>query len=176
MQMKTCSTVVPLVVGLACALPHGDARANLITAYFKANAADACQLSVPTIDTVVSPRATGYRNGGTAGVFVICGYSNESSYELFYANYMLASTDGQSHTVTCTGVNAIYNYPSGPQTYVSKTYTIPTGGYTAAGWGPEDFNATKTIPLSANFSMTCNLPPGTAITYLYSSYSDEIGA
>ena len=55
MQMKTCSTVVPLVVGLACALPHGDARANLITAYFKANAADACQLSVPTIDTGLLP-------------------------------------------------------------------------------------------------------------------------
>jgi len=177
MQMKTFTAVVPLVVGLACILQHGDAYAGTTALNSHANPASACQLSLPTIDTVVAPRANGYRNTGTAGVFVICGYSNASSYDLVYARFIAATIDGQSHSFTCTAVNGVYNYPSGPQVYVSKTIDIDaTNGYTVGGWSPEDFNATGTIPWSGlNFSFTCNLPPGTAITSLYSSSYTEIG-
>lgn len=38
----------------------------------------ACQLSKPTIDTVVRPRATGMRNEGTVNAFVICQYASGS--------------------------------------------------------------------------------------------------
>ncbi|MFO1473032.1 MAG: hypothetical protein U1F20_00190 [Lysobacterales bacterium] len=37
--------------------------------------ADSCQLlSIPTTDTGVRPKATGFRNEGTTDQFVICGY------------------------------------------------------------------------------------------------------
>lgn len=175
--MNARAVTLPLAVfGLACALAM-PAWAVVHSESMLGSGAAVCQLSIPTIDTVVAPRANGYRNTGTAGVFVICGYSNASSYDLVYARFIAATIDGQSHSFTCTAVNGVYNYPSGPQVYVSKTIDIyATNGYTVGGWSPEDFNATGTIPWSGlNFSFTCNLPPGTAITSLYSSSYTEIG-
>ncbi len=173
MKIKLHSAV-PLLLGLACALPHTAARASTTTSYSYSNAAQACQLSVPTIDTVVAPRANGYRNPGTTGAFVICGYGKTSGYELSLANFAFVSMDGQAHTITCTGVNGLAGEST--QVYVTGTWSVPATGTNVAGWGPSSFNGTNTIPGSAhNFSITCNLPPQVAITTLSSLYTYEIG-
>ena len=72
--------------------------------------ADMCQLSIPTTDTKVRPKAIGFRNEGTTNAFVICtfdtppgGYSTTNNFT--YAGVVLKSMDGADHEVTCTGVN-----------------------------------------------------------------------
>ena len=52
-----------LVIGLA-AVPTASAVTQDV--WFLNAPGDSCQLSLPTIDTVVRPRANGYRNEGTA--------------------------------------------------------------------------------------------------------------
>src|ERR1041384_3895416 len=67
----------------------------------------ACQLSLPTTDTAVRPRATGFRNEG-ANSFIICGtayFSNSVNIATELRLQMIAF-DGATHdNVSCTAVN-----------------------------------------------------------------------
>ena len=135
-------------------------------------------MSIPTIDTVVAPRANGFRNSGSASTFVICGLAKATPFgrAVNYANVWLSSFDGATHSVTCT---AVTSYPDGdvPQVYVSKTVTVTPASFRYANWGPSDFGGTTTIPGSefGGMSITCNLVPGTAITGVNDNYDIDIG-
>ena len=167
MQMKTFTAVVPLVVGLACILQHGDAYAGTTALNSHANPASACQLSLPTIDTVVAPRANGYRNPGTTGAFVICGVVAPTHAEFKTVALALLSLDGQTHAVSCTGVNGIPGLSA--QAYLTKTFDVSTGGYGLA-FSAGEFGGSSTIPSSQTFTVTCNLPPQTAISFIQTLY------
>ena len=134
-----------------------------------------CQLSIPTTDTGVRPKATGFRNESTTtGNFVICPLISPmvTNSDVFtFVNIVLLSLDNQSHDVACTAVaNAI------SPTYSSKTITAaPAGGsYT---WSASDFAGTVGDPIagSQEMSITCLLPPQTAIKFLGGYYNHEIG-
>jgi hypothetical protein len=148
-----------------------------------------CSLSIPTTDTKVRPKATGFRNEGTTNAFVICtfdtppgGYSTTNNFT--YAGVVLKSMDGADHDVTCTGVNSIADAGgvgvSEPQ-YVAKTITVndeSEGGPLGAPvqWGPEDFGSTGTIPDSSGlFSITCILPPQVSIKYGGAGSEEDVG-
>ena len=151
-----------------------SARAATQSSSYYINPAQACQLSIPTIDTVVAPRANGYRNAGITGAFVICGFSKMNSSQLANAGIQLISLDGQVHSVSCTGVNGVANIST--QTYVSKTVVVSGTGYNSALFYPSDFGSSGTIPGSEkNFSITCNLQPQVAIILLLAGFSYEIG-
>jgi hypothetical protein len=142
--------------------------------YVFSNAAQACQLSIPTIDTRVSPRATGFRNDGTATTWVICGLWKpvaDSDY-LDASIYLTAAADA-ARDVTCTGVNG---EADGVQQYASKTVHVPAGGSNAAVFSPADFGGTTSIPSGFNFSITCALPPHATIERVRSHVSRDIGA
>lgn len=139
------------------------------------NAAQGCQLSSPTIDTKVASRATGFRNDGTAGSFVICGFwiPDQEGVNFYTATVYLETTDGTTHDVTCTGVNGIAGIY--PQKYVAKTAHVEPGT-TGTNWItflPADFggvNGVTDIPQSDAFSITCALPPHTAIVRVGGDY------
>ena len=134
-----------------------------------------CQLSIPTTNTGVRPKATGFRNESTAtSNFVICPLvspTGTSSDVFTFVNISLLSLDNQSHDVACTAVaNAI------SATYSSMTIAVaPTGGSYA--WSASDFAGTLGDPIvgSQEMSITCMLPPGTAIKSLGGYYNHEIG-
>jgi hypothetical protein len=155
---------------LACAAP---ARAVDKEQAFFENPGSACQLSIPTIDTVVAPRANGYRNPGTQGAFVICGFPYFNK-DFKGAGVVLMSLDGAQHTITCTAVNGVPLVAE--QTYVSKAVVVPAGGSEEILYTPEDFGTIGTIDNTLSFSITCNLPPQTAITVIGSSYDLDVGA
>jgi hypothetical protein len=134
-----------------------------------------CQLSIPTTNTGVRPKASGFRNeSATTGNFVICPLASPmstSSDAFTFVNISLLSLDGQSRDVACTAVaNAI------SPTYSSKTIAVaPTGGsYT---WSASDFGGTIGNPIvgSQEMSITCLLPPQAAIRFLGGYYNHEIG-
>lgn len=151
-----------------------------------------CTLSVPTTDTRLRPRATGFRNEGTTTAFVICNFTSLPGFD-GSVNFgdpqavalLLYSMDGNDHTVTCTGVTSIQGLASigaNPQQYVTKTLTVnnTTEPYKAAGvafkWLPADFGGTDYIPDDASFSVTCQLPPNVAINVGTMQGQEEIGS
>jgi hypothetical protein len=159
--------------------------------YVQLNGSGMCTLSVPTTDTRVRPRATGFRNEGTTSAFVICNFTSLPGYDgsLNYGDpqavvLLLYSIDGNDHAVTCTGVTSLQGFASigaNPQQYVTKTLTVnnTTDPYKAAGvafkWLPADFGGTDSIPDDAAFSVTCQLPPQVAINVGIMQGQEEIG-
>lgn len=141
-----------------------------------------CQLSIPTTDTKFRPRATGARNESTTtSNFVICPFvvspsdSDAAPVTSFYA--MLYSLDGNAHNgVSCTAVTGIQSLGL-PPVYAAQTVDVPATGSASVNWYGSDFGGTDGTPItaSANLSVTCLLPPQTAIDTLVFNYRYEIG-
>ena len=130
----------------------------------------ACQLSLPSIDTAVRPRATGYRNEGTSGVFIICGsaYFAAGSGTATSLTVQLISFDGVTRDVSCTAVTrqSAGNSPI----FSTKVGSVSSAGATIS-WAPADLDNFSGF---AN-SVTCNVPSGVAITGVRLVYPDEVG-
>ena len=152
---------------LACALVAGSlsmpAHAATQAKTYEFPAADACQLSVPTTDTKVRPRANGYRNEGTGNQFVICGMGGYENDTVVSTTLLATSVDGQPHSMTCTGVTGLVGF-SGPY-YSAKTVTVPATGVGSQSWAAADFGGTPGVPIAGgmNLSVTCTLPPNVAL-------------
>ena len=165
-----------LVCGLAANLPaHAATR---LEANYQ-NSASACQLSIPTTDTQVRPKATGFRNESTTrSAFVICGYDLPTIDSFPLALHIeFVSLDGVNRTVSCTavtGLSGLYDL-----VYSSKSapsYGPPYYDYGLISWTPTDFGSTGSIPNGFAPSVTCTLPPQTAITMIFNFYDLEIGS
>ena len=172
------SAAATLAAGLALSPP---AAAVKQIRYQVQTGANMCTLSLPTTDTKVRPRATGYNNEGTTYAFVICSFDPPPGAfgvlvtEFKDAALYLRSLDGTAHDVTCTGVNTIPAAAT-PQ-YVSKTHSVSaaTTG-TQFAWLPGDFGGTSTIPYSGGvFSVTCNLPPQTSVEFGGADSDEDVG-
>ena len=160
-----------LSLGLA-ATPAG---AVTQTKVYEFSAADACQLSVPTTDTKVRPRANGYRNEGTTNQFVICGMGGYENNTVLYTALLYTSIDGASHSMSCTGVTGTTGF-LGPY-YSTKTITVPASGFAFTKWASEDFEGTAGTPIfgGLNLSVTCTLPPNVALQGFESQGIIDVG-
>ena len=161
-----------LACGLALPAP---VVAVQVAKYNYLNPAAACQLSVPTTDTAVRPKATGYRNeSSTKSAFVVCGYgmpSNDSLVTLIDLHFV--SIDGTPRNISCTAVSGTAGLF--PQTYSTKSVSSGSGA-SQMQWAPSDFAGTTDIPYTFSPSVTCTLPPLTAITFVDDGYRLEIGS
>lgn len=163
---------------LACGMAMSmQAAAVMHTLFNYQNPAAACQLSIPTTDTPVRPKATGYRNESTSNsVFVICGFDKPASDTLaLQLSLMFTSIDGQARTINCTAVTGIAGFV--PLTYSTKSTTsnIP-GTFSFLNWASPDFSGQDDyIPYSYHPSVTCTLPPQTAITDVETAYNLDVG-
>jgi hypothetical protein len=137
-----------------------------------------CTLSIPTTDTGVRPKATGFRNEGTTNAFVICAFdsapgqvddfASEQQSDPKVITLYFASIDGKTHAFNCTGVNSWPAPAAGwavPMQYSGKNVVVdPNDPYTSqTTWTRLDFGGTTYIPTSGSFSATCLLPPGVSI-------------
>ena len=163
-----------LACGLAMSTP---ATAVMHTLFSYQNPAAACQLNTPTTDTQVRPKATGYRNESTSNsAFVICGIDKPGSDTLILGfDLMFISIDGNIRTINCTAVTGIAGFS--PLIYSAKSApSIISGGFSYIGWASPDFSGTEDpIPYGYEPSVTCALPPQTAITAITTSYNLDIG-
>ena len=163
------------VIACAFAMPapsHAALRQN----WGYGNPADACQLSIPTTDTQVRPKASGYRNESTSkSAFVICGYSTPT-YDSTSKQILIyfTSMDAVSRNISCTAVSGMAG--AEPLTYSTKSISSTAAEtYTALLWTPADFGGTTDIPYGEAVSVTCTLPPQTAITQVINAFDYEIG-
>ena len=152
--------------------------------------ANMCKLSVPTTDSAVRPRATGFRNEGTTNVFVVCTFNsppgdNSGSVGIEDAGIYLYSMDGANHAaVSCTGVNSLtdgagFGIPA-PQFVVKSHDVNNVGGFGAFGvaywFNASDFGDGTTIPTyGGSFSITCILPPQVGIKVGFSNSNEDVG-
>ena len=171
--MKCGVIAASLVLGLATA---SAATAATQTKYYEFSAADACQLSVPTTDTKVRPRANGYRNEGTSNQFVICGMGGYEKNTVMHMVLLYTSMDGLPHSMSCTGVTGLTGSGNGP-VYSTKTVEIAATGFSFGLWGAEDFGGVEGDPIDQglNLSVTCTLPPNVALQGFESEQLIDIG-
>ncbi len=139
-------------------------------------AADACQLSIPTTDTKVRPRANGYRNEGTANQFVICGMGGYENDTVLSTTLLATSVDGLAHSMSCTGVTGMTGFNGGPL-YSSKSVAVPASGIGVQSWSASDFGGAtgEVISGGINLSVTCALPPNVALQGFESQGVIDIG-
>lgn len=167
-SLKVTSAITVLALGITLSLPADAATQSRIV---RAHGGTACQLSIPTTDTKVRPKALGFRNEGTSSAFAICGVPTPNGTTSEFGLYFL-TIDGINHAVNCT---AVYGIPSGPPIYSSKS--VDTGTNTGAEkllvWDPSDFG----IPSMdfAYVSVTCNLPGQASVSRLYLYYNEDVG-
>lgn len=142
------------------------------------NGGSSCQLSIPTTNTGVRPKATGFRNESTTtGNFVICPISSSvtppGGNTFQYLLAFLQSMDGATHDVTCT---ATVGWNSLPPKYSSKTKSIGPSA-TFFEWSAADFGGTEGNVITASMisSVTCNLPPQVLIEQTEGAYDYNIG-
>ncbi len=138
----------------------------------------ACQLSIPTIDTTVRAKATGFRNEGKTSTYAICGLQNPAQdpveggvTDVGIAFYAL---DGKPHTFDCTAVNG---WPD-TESYVYATKSITASSPTfrsSLHFAPTDFGGTTYMPNEGYITVTCSLPPQVSVGYLYMSYDEDVG-
>lgn len=138
-------------------------------------AADACQLSIPTTDTKVRPRANGYRNEGATSQFVICGMGGYENGTVMSMTLLATTVDGQAHSMSCTGVTGLAGF-DGPH-YSTKSVVVPATGVGSQSWAAEDFGGTlgAVIAGGLNLSVTCTLPPNVALQGFESAQIIDVG-
>ena len=88
---------------------------------------------------------------------------------------MIYSIDGASHDITCTAVTGWFGlgYP-----YSTKNITVSGTLQTSIFWDAFDWGGGfgDQIPDSTAFSITCLLPPQTAINFIQGDFLYEIGS
>ena len=154
------------------------AQAATAWGYSASSGAD-CQLSIPTLDTKFRPKASGARNESTtASYFVICparGFSSAiDTVTQVVGDFSFMPPPGVSGAnISCTAVSG--SASASNLRYSTKTATFPD--YAPISWTGDDFGGLdgSPIPNSLVMSVTCTLPPGTAIDSVETISSYNIG-
>ncbi|HET7127331.1 MAG TPA: hypothetical protein VFI26_09615 [Lysobacter sp.] len=175
--ISNACAVTALAVGMTVSAPSQAVTQSQVA---RLQAGPACQLSIPTTDTKTRPKATAFRNEGTTNAFVICEFGSPTG-EMTKAEMYVTSIDGVPRNVTCTGVNGFNIAPSVSEiAYSAKTVSTDAVEGVLADflWDASDFGGTagSNLPNSGFFSVTCNLPPQTAINVYGMYFNQEIGA
>ena len=182
MRIPLCTAIAAVAFASGLVSPAATAATTQAISMWPGSV---CQLSIPTTNTGVRPKATGFRNESTTtSNFVICPVvsptARGTSFNPFQGVQIILHTlDGHAHSVSCTGVvgNGTGVFP---HTYSVKSIPVPSdaGTFGTGIWQSQDFgqSAGELIDASAWFTITCNLPPQVEIKYTESLYYLEIGS
>ncbi len=171
MRTLCITLVIAATLGAAVATP---AHAGSVLKANVQNPSTSCALSIPSTDTKVRPKASGFRNEGTTSQFVICGFDLPSNPGPGFSalGMYFASFDGAAHTFDCTAMGRFIDGPSGM--YLTKSVTTHADGQSSE-LNIDDSNPSYYVYLPGQ-SITCTLPPGVAILTVQSVYTDNDSA
>ncbi len=97
---------------------------------------------------------------------------NDDNEKSTFMGVRLINNTSAAVTVNCTAVNGIAHGTVTPVSSV-KTATVSANSFTNVTWIPGDFTAGAIVIISPNVS--CQLPPGAGIGYVYHIYPRQIG-
>lgn len=162
-------------VAMSLAMASLSAGAVPEIRYQNAQGGVVCQLSIPTLDTTVRAKATGFRNEGNTNSFAICGMESSNSRDgygtIMGISMALYSLNGASSNVSCTAVNG---FASSAPKYSTKVVATNANGTPAMlTFDATDFGGVSGDPLpdSDFWSITCNLPGMSSIGYLSTQFT-----
>jgi hypothetical protein len=173
--MRNVFRLAIATMALACAIAPAQA-AESEGRFQTAQGGVVCQLSIPTTDTKVRPKASGFRNEGTTSAFTICGIpsanDNPEGGSVVSINISFQNLGEAPASFSCTAANGASLFA---MAYSTKEVSIDAGGEFFLEFTASDFGGTdgESLPNSDFWSITCNLPGQTAVPYLYSEYSVE---
>lgn len=166
------------VVAMALVSATQPAGAAVETRKQTAQGGVVCKLTDVGLNLSVKAKATGFRNEGTTGTFVVCGMESANSQDAMGTikglTIGLYSLNGASATVNCTAVNG---YANSTPLYATKTVATGSGGAAAViNWDASDFGGTAGNPLAQNdyWSITCNLPAKTSVGYMVTQFNVNV--
>lgn len=166
-----------LAASMLLAVLHGlPAKAETVQAQYRTGAAGICQSSYPaTAGALVRARPLAVQNEGSGNAFVTCAFPTFGNGEgpawpglgLVFVNLTESAAD-----VTCTLVAGFTR--DGPVDYLPKTHSVPAGSVdTFMMFLPSELPGQRATINSPNLS--CSLPPGVGIQYLWYVGFREIG-
>lgn len=140
------------------------------TRLFRANAPAWCQGALPRFEDALRKRPLAVQNEGEGAAFLSCGVPTQGRVEALVV-YTFSSAD-VDHAITCTLVTGFQN---GSNTYVPKTRGVAAhGGMTSFVWHAVEFGGDEA---ARDFvSLSCLLPPGTAIADVQLAFAEDVGS
>jgi hypothetical protein len=154
--------------------PFAQVRAVTQARMTQIPASVACQLSIPTIDTSVRAKATGFRNEGKVGAFTICGLQDPVLGAVTDVGIAFYALDNTPHTFDCTAVNGWPDIES--HLYSTKSITVSSSTFRSSlHFGAADFGGAPYMPNEGYVTVTCSLPPQVSVGYMYMSYDEDVG-
>jgi hypothetical protein len=178
------STAAFVGCAICCALAVAPVATAATSPASSVSPGSTCQLSIPTTETGVRPKASGFRNeSATTGNFVICpivsAVTPDGGKTFTVLMVVLQSLDAVARDVSCTAVVGADGIGDTPISYSSKTGRVNASGDTVFYWRPAEFgqpdNGHLPIGGSALSSITCNLPPHMSIRYTTGQYEYDVG-
>lgn len=173
---------VRLAVAAFAVLLAPSANADYKTGYSIIGGSE-CQPTAEAAGTEFRARAIGARNESeTESRFVVCPVQaspSNSEDPITEIVLMLYSIDGVSHQVSCTATSGWKG--SGLVAYSTKTAAVSSTATNDIGqdmgWSAFDFGGTSGFGIrgSLQFSVTCLLPPKTAISLIQESFLYDAG-
>lgn len=128
-------------------------------------------------DTRYRPLAVS--NESTANAFVTCNWQGDDRTGTVRAAKSLSVVVSNFHTaaqsVTCTLVNGHQTGGLVFATYVPKTVSIAAGGFVELTWLPGEVDNAKPSGIDRP-SLSCALPPQTALQHTRREYNEDVGA
>lgn len=165
-------------VAMLCVAP--DARAVTAERVIYPNAASWCQGALPAFSGTLRARPLAILNEGASNAFVTCSFPGgedpSASPQTYEVGVWVINRGGAARTVSCTLVDG-YESSSAPTedtSYTPKSVEIPAGDAAFLTWSPSELPGDPDFIYNPNLS--CLLPPGTGLGYLYFGYNEEVGA
>lgn len=128
-------------------------------------------------DTRYRPLAVGNESSGN--IYVSCNFQGDDSPNTVRAAKSLSVTvsnfDASAQDVTCTLVNGHQTGALVFATYTPKTVSIPAGGFAELTWIPDEVSNSKPSGIDRP-SLSCVLPPQTALQHTRREYNEDVGA
>ena len=173
---RTLSMALGASLGMAALAASGTSHAATIASKFKSNASGVCQSAFSAgAGAVVRTRPLAIQNEGASNAFVTCSVPynedageqpNAMGFGAYFVNNTAAPVD-----VSCTLVSGT---PRIGANYVVKETTLPPGDVQEfIAFFPADLPDAPATIFAPNLS--CGLPPGVGIQYLYYYYDRQIG-
>ena len=136
---------------------------------------------MPVFDGVIRKRPKAVANEGTSNSFITCsftsqgpdGFANDPRNPILLQVY-LSSLSGSPRNITCTAVagwDAYGGAPAVPKTVAAGAPSV----FSSLTWEPADFGDTFTTLPTSLISISCNLPPSTAINDAYIYFNEDVG-
>jgi len=159
--MRALTLIATIVLGQANSAPPGPPdRLRILSA----NPVSYCQAPLSAFDGQIRKRPLAMQNEGTSNAFVTCAFTRQVSdpRNFIFLVQMFASNAGTSpQDLACTLVTGTGEAISPDNIFIPKTVTIMPGVSRALlQWDQGDLAAITTV---TEYSLSCNLPPSTAL-------------